>query len=103
VDASPTGSRVTEPMDVPLTPYRKPLRTWAGHGTGAVCDRCHEPIQPHEIEYEIELGGEDGSTARSRALPNQGTADWHSAMSLAGSEARSLRFHFSCYRNWAGR
>jgi hypothetical protein len=63
-------------MDVPLAPYRKPLRTWAGHGTGAVCDRCREPIQAHEIEYEIEL---------------------------AGSEARSLRFHFSCYRNWAGK
>jgi hypothetical protein len=53
---------------------RKPLRTWAGRGTGAACNFCGHSIQTQEVEYEIEL-------------PPAG-------------EGRSLRFHFNCYRAW---
>jgi hypothetical protein len=78
-----------EPLDaVTGMPYRKPLRTWAGHGTGATCHGCGGAIEPHEIEYEIELA--DDSVGR--AQPFQ-----------AGSDGKSLRFHFGCYRNWTGR
>jgi hypothetical protein len=70
-------SNATENVDVPLMPYPKPLRTWAGHGTGATCNGCGGAIQAHEIEYEIEQP--------------------------AGSAVPSLHFHFPCYRSWADR
>jgi len=84
------GGDVTESVvdAPPLMQYRKRLRTWAGHGTGARCNACGRLIQTHEIEYEIELplSGEEKPQRFQ-----------------AGSDARSLRFHFSCYRNWSGR
>jgi hypothetical protein len=71
------GSETTEIVDVSPMPRRRPLRTWAGHGTGATCNGCGASIQAHEIEYEIELP--------------------------AGGNQPSLHFHFDCYRNWTGR
>jgi len=56
-------------------PYRRPHRTWAGQGTGVVCDLCSNPIQSHEIEYEIEL-----SVDRLQ---------------------RVLYLHVQCFREWA--
>ena len=67
----------TEQADAALMPYPKPLRTWAGHGTGAGCSGCGRAIQAHEIEYEIEMP--------------------------EGSNVTSLHFHFVCYRGWADR
>jgi hypothetical protein len=67
----------TENSERTLMPYREPLRTWAGHGTGATCNGCGCMIQAHEIEYEIELP--------------------------RGSNRPTLHFHFVCYRNWTGR
>ena len=72
-----TGSETAESVDLPLTRQREPLRTWAGHGTGAICNACGAPIQAHEIEYEVEMP--------------------------AGSEAPTLNFHLMCFRNWTGR
>jgi hypothetical protein len=69
-------------METSVTPTRKPLRTWAGHGTGATCKECGGQIEPHQIEYEIELP--EGSDAPSAA-------------------GGSLHFHFVCYRDWTGR
>jgi len=60
-----------------LMQYRAPMRTWAGHGSGALCNGCGCTIQEHEIEYEIELPPDDS--------------------------ASTLHFHFVCYRNWRGR
>ncbi len=56
-----------------ISPQRR-LRTWAGRGTGAPCNLCGRAIQPHEVEYEIELA--------------------------ATSAVQNLRFHFNCYRAW---
>ena len=72
-----TGSEMAEEADLPLVRKREPLRTWAGHGTGAICNACGAPIQAHEIEYEVEMP--------------------------AGSSAPTLNFHLMCYRNWTGR
>jgi len=69
------GSETSENLDVSLMPKR-PLRTWAGHGTGATCNGCGGSIEPHQIEYEIEMP--------------------------QGSDAPSLHFHFVCYRDWTG-
>ena len=80
------GSKTVENVDVPLTAYRKPLRTWAGHGTGARCSSCGETIQPQDIEYEIELPTMNGERPM-RFQP--------------GTDGRSLRFHFACYRKWS--
>jgi hypothetical protein len=84
------GIEGTGNTDVPLVPHRKPLRTWAGHGTGATCHGCGESIQPHEIEYEIELPAAAGG--QERMPPYQ-----------ARHDGPSLRFHFACYRNWTAR
>jgi hypothetical protein len=72
-----TASETTEKADVSLMPRREPLRTWAGHGTGAICNGCGEPIQAHEIEYEVELP--------------------------PGADVPALNFHLVCYRSWTGR
>jgi len=53
----------------------KRLRTWAGHGSGALCNGCGTTIREQEIEYEIEMP--------------------------EGSAVPTLHFHFSCYREWA--
>jgi hypothetical protein len=84
----PVGSETADKIDVPLTAYRKPLRTWAGHGTGAPCSACGETIQPQDVEYEIEL------PAMSTERPTR---------FQPGTDGRSLRFHFSCYRRWTHR
>jgi hypothetical protein len=70
-------TETVEPSRIPYREYREPLRTWAGHGTGATCNECACVIQEHEIEFEIELP--------------------------RGNNAPSLHFHFVCYRNWMGR
>jgi len=72
--SSAAGNEAADRLDVPLMPYRRPLRTWAGHGTGATCHRCGLTIEAHDIEYEVEL-----------APPGNHTG---------------LRFHFKCYRTW---
>jgi hypothetical protein len=56
-------------------PYQEPLRTWAGRGSGALCNLCKAPISRQDIEYEVELLGPAGN--------------------LSG-----LHFHFNCYRAW---
>ena len=66
-------SETSDNVDVALMPKR-PLRTWAGHGTGAICNGCGGSIEPHQIEYEIEMP--------------------------QGSDVSSLHFHFVCYRDW---
>ena len=54
-------------------PVRRPLRTWAGHGTGIACNACGAAINEKDIEYEVELSsGSDGT----------------------------LHFHFNCYQDW---
>jgi hypothetical protein len=58
-----------------MLPYQEPFRTWAGHGTGILCNLCGIPIRTTDIEYEVEL------------------------LSPAGSP-RGLHFHFNCYREW---
>lgn len=49
-------------------------RMWGGYGTGQLCSLCGEPIQPEEIEYEIE---HDDAAA-----------------------VRALRFHVVCQSVW---
>jgi hypothetical protein len=56
-------------------PYQKPWRTWASRGTGATCNLCSGRIQPHDIEYQVELAP-DGET-------------------------RMLHMHFVCHQRWA--
>jgi hypothetical protein len=55
-------------------PYKEPVRTWAGYGTGALCNVCGLAVKAHDIEYEVEL--------------------------LTQGSVRTLRFHLKCYRIW---
>ncbi len=54
--------------------YQRPQRTWAGLGSGALCDLCHRPIEEHQIEYEVELP--------------------------AGAPVPVLNLHLGCYEQW---
>lgn len=72
-----TESGTTQDTEWKPSPYQQPLRTWAGHGSGATCNGCGDPIRAHEIEYEIEL-------PLSSSVP-------------------TLHFHLGCYRSWTGR
>jgi hypothetical protein len=36
-------------------PKRRPDRTWGGPGVGATCAICELPVQPDELEFEIEF------------------------------------------------
>jgi hypothetical protein len=58
-----------------VLPYQEPLRTWAGRGTGVLCNLCGATIRAQDIEYEVEL------------------------LAPAG-DVRGLHFHFNCYRAW---
>ena len=57
-----------------LLPYEEPVRTWAGHGTGAPCNACGLTVGVQDIEYEVEL--------------------------VTEGSVRTLRFHLKCYRVW---
>jgi methionyl-tRNA synthetase len=50
------------------------LRVWAGRGTGEICSGCGKPIEPSEVEYEVEVSSDS-----------------------------SLRFHMSCHDAFARR
>jgi hypothetical protein len=45
------SSRSSRPGGAP----RRANRAWAGRGTGAQCDLCHQVIEQGQVEYEIEL------------------------------------------------
>ncbi len=66
------GTEEAQPADVP---YQKPRRTWAGHGSGALCDLCHQPIEADQIEYEVELPADAGVPV--------------------------LNLHLGCYEQWS--
>jgi hypothetical protein len=55
-------------------PYQTPTRTWAGRGSGKLCDLCQQPIEADQIEYEVELP--------------------------AGACVAVLNMHLGCYEEW---
>jgi hypothetical protein len=69
------GTLDVEQAERQALPYQEPLRTWAGRGTGVLCNLCRTPIKAQDIEYEVELLAPEGSS-------------------------RGLHFHFNCYRLW---
>lgn len=40
--------------DLPCEPL---IRMWGGNGTGRICSLCREPVQPDQIEFEVENDG----------------------------------------------
>lgn len=52
---------------------RRARRAWAGRGSGAVCDVCHQTIDEDQIEYEVEL---------------------------CGGSKEFLTLHLDCYEQW---
>jgi hypothetical protein len=74
VNAAPACTADLKQDERPLLPYEEPVRTWAGHGTGAICNVCGLAVNVSDVEYEVEL--------------------------LTGGSVRTLRFHLKCYRVW---
>ena len=46
-------------------PNQEPALTFGGHGDGASCVICDEPITPHQIGFDIEFGPDAGGDAGS--------------------------------------
>lgn len=38
-----------------LLPRDKPIKTWAGNGSGDTCDGCDQPINADQVEHELEF------------------------------------------------
>jgi hypothetical protein len=74
VNIAPACTADMDQNERQMLPYEEPVRTWAGHGTGAVCSVCGLTVKVHEIEYEVEL--------------------------VTLGSVRNLHFHFNCYRVW---
>jgi hypothetical protein len=68
-------TEVTESPDAD----RRPLKVWAGRGSGRPCTYCQQPISAGEVEYEV--AAQDGSP---------GSCD----------EVSVLRFHLGCHDAW---
>lgn len=47
-------------------PKNRPVRTWAGLGSGQACSLCDEPISTSQVEYEAEVA--DGGLLRTLRL-----------------------------------
>jgi hypothetical protein len=45
-------------------PRQEPSRMWGGPGNGKLCSLCDKPIEPYQIEYEIEHGESAVQTSR---------------------------------------
>lgn len=58
-------------------PREKPVGTWAGHGSGASCSVCEQPIKHDDVEYEVDVA-HDGN--------NPGLDQF--------------RFHLRCFAVW---
>lgn len=69
VQAIKYGPRTTKPAGAP----RKPNRAWAGRGSGARCDLCHQVIDEDQVEYEVEI---------------------------PDVRDRTLTLHLECYERW---
>ena len=52
---SPTEERVAEGVARGLLPRQPPVKSWAGRGTGQVCDGCGAAITPADVEYELDF------------------------------------------------
>ena len=50
-------ARAREYVATGLLPRFVPTKIGAGHGTGAKCSLCNNPIEPAEIEYEVNQRG----------------------------------------------
>lgn len=71
---APATEPSSRPGLPPGLPSLMPKRTWAGHGSGMICDLCQVEIGTNQIEYEVEL-------------PHEGAC-------------RTLRLHLKCYQIW---
>ncbi|HXS28219.1 MAG TPA: hypothetical protein VN730_11185 [Steroidobacteraceae bacterium] len=69
VQAVKLGPRSSKTGGAPRTTNR----AWAGRGSGARCDLCHQVIDEDQVEYEVEL-----SEMRDR----------------------TLTLHLECYERW---
>jgi hypothetical protein len=50
------GSPVPTPSDAGKLPNRRPDALWAGRSAGCECAICGTPLEPDELEYELEYG-----------------------------------------------
>lgn len=71
-------TRLADRLRDGLLPDTKPLRIFAGHGSGWPCAVCDRDIPPAEVELELEFGSPDASA----------------------SDAQVFLVHHSCYELW---
>lgn len=55
-------------------PRTAPLYMWAGAGSGARCALCDRPIDPEQVEYELEFNSAPATVYRFHRLCHDA---WH--------------------------
>jgi hypothetical protein len=63
-------STIERKLSAGLLPRHRPVKSWAGFGTGETCDGCDQPILATEVEHELDF-----------------------------AESLTLRFHTTCEQN----
>jgi hypothetical protein len=53
MDRSNLRNVIVRKLDDGALPAEPPNKIYAGHGSGATCDACGDPIQPAQVEYEL--------------------------------------------------
>lgn len=59
------SQRIRDKLRYGVLPDVDPVSTWAGYGSGRICDGCELIIGPKEAEHETELA--NGRTLRFHA------------------------------------
>ena len=63
IDEGTLWKRAREAVETGKLPNRRPTCMWGGSGVGASCAICEDPLEPDELEYEVEFDQIDGSAA----------------------------------------
>lgn len=75
--------RIREAIEDGRLPRQRPAHTWGGHGSGAACAVCGEPIGPELFEFELAYARPGGGNGNGR-----------------GNGEGSLHVHLSCCSTW---
>jgi hypothetical protein len=80
----------SEAAQLAALPNRRPDRMWGGPGSGAGCGVCGKPIEPHQVELELEFDV-DGQAGEAHRLHGRCFSTWQSMWCLEAGDAQDVR------------
>jgi len=72
---------IAERLAAGLLPHYRGQRTFGGHGEGARCGCCDEPIPREDVQYDVDHRDDTGRAGTPGAV-------------------RTIPMHLQCYRLW---